>query len=92
MLLNLNDPDSILAWWTVLPDRHDAYLSHKARVSPEFAPAINEARRRIAAHPELTRTLELSNARRLQHEAAMASRNDSLSSLQLRHQELATAA
>lgn len=92
MLLNLNDPDSVVAWWTVLPDRHDAYLSHKVRVSPEFAPAIHEARRRIAAHPKLSRTLELATARRLQHEAAMASRNDSLSSLQLRHQELATAA
>lgn len=92
MLLNLNDPGSIVAWWTVLPDRHDAYLSHQVRVSPELAPAINEARRRIAAYPELTRTLELSNTRRLQHEAAMASQNDSLSSLQLRRQELATAA
>jgi len=92
MLLNLNDPDSIVAWWTVLPDRHDAYLSHKVRVSPEFAPAINEARRRIADRPELTRMLDKSNARRLQHEAAMAGCNDSLSSLQLRHQELATAA
>jgi hypothetical protein len=92
MFLNLNDPDSIVAWWTVLPDRHGAYLAHKLQVSPEFAPAINEARRRIAARPELTHMLHESNARRLQHEAAMASLNEGLSSLQRRHQELAMAA
>lgn len=92
MLLNLNDPDSIVAWWTVLPDRHDAYLAHKLRVSPEFAPAINEARRRIAARPDLTRMLDESTACRLQNEAVMASLNEGLSSLQRRHQELAMAA
>lgn len=91
MLLNLNDPDSIVAWWTVLPERHDFYLTHKARTSPEFAPAINEARRRIASRPELTRMLDQSKACRLQLEATMASRNECLSALQLRHQELATA-
>jgi hypothetical protein len=51
MLLNLNDPDSIVAWWTVLPDRHDDYLAYKVKASPEFARAINDARRRIAAAP-----------------------------------------
>ncbi|CAM4153806.1 hypothetical protein ROSA5918_24550 [Roseateles saccharophilus] len=91
MLLNLNDPESIVAWWTVLPDRHDAYLAHKIRVNPEFAPAINEARRHIAARPELTRMLDQSTARLLRHEAAMVSRSEGLSSLQLRHQELSTA-
>lgn len=91
MFLNLNDPDSIVTWWMVLPERHDEYLSHKLRVSPEFSPAINEARRRIASQPELNRMLQQSTARRLQHEAAMATRNEGLSSLQLRHQELATA-
>lgn len=92
MLLNLNDPDSIVVWWTVLPDRHDDYLAYKVQVSPEFAPAINEARRRIAANPELQRQLTNAFERRRDHDAAMASRNDRLSSLQLRHLELATAA
>jgi hypothetical protein len=92
MLLNLNDPDSIVAWWTVLPDRHDEYLTHKAKVSPEFAPAINEARRRIAARPEMADLLDQAVQRHRRHEASMASRNEGLSSLQLRHQELATAA
>lgn len=92
MLLNLNDPDSIVAWWTVLPDRHDEYLVHKIKVSPEFAPAIKEARRRIAARPELAGLLQHAIQRRRHFDAAMASRNEGLSSLQLRHQELATAA
>jgi hypothetical protein len=92
MLLNLNDPDSIVAWWTVLPDRHEDYLAYKVQVSPEFAPAINEARGRIAANPELRRLLANAIERRRNHDAAMASRNEGLSSLQLRHQELATAA
>jgi hypothetical protein len=81
-----------VAWWTVLPDRHEDYLAYKVQVSPEFAPAINEARGRIAANPELRRLLANAIERRRNHDAAMASRNEGLSSLQLRHQELATAA
>lgn len=49
MNLNLNDPDSIVAWWQVLPERHSAFLDYKLRASPEFAPAIREAQRRIAS-------------------------------------------
>ncbi|MFG6459775.1 hypothetical protein [Roseateles sp. BYS96W] len=75
MLLNLNDPDSIVAWWRVLPDRHDDYLAYKVKVSPEFAPAINEARRRIAANSDLQRHLENAIERRRDHDATMSSRN-----------------
>ncbi|WP_457422080.1 hypothetical protein [Roseateles sp. P5_E7] len=89
MLLNLNDPESIVAWWTVLPDRHDQFLAHKLRVSPEFAPAINEARRRIAARPEMADSLREAEQRRQQHEAAQAERAERLTSLQRRAQELA---
>jgi len=92
MHLNLNDPESIVAWWTVLPDRHDDYLAYKVKASPEFAPAINEARRRIAANPKLRLLLANAIERRRSHDAMMASRNEGLSSLQVRHQELATAA
>jgi hypothetical protein len=92
MLLNLNDPDSIVAWWTVLPDRHDDYLAYKVKASPEFARAINDARRRIAAAPELQRLLASAIERRRSSDAVRASRNESLSSLELRHQELAIAA
>ncbi|NCT81673.1 MAG: hypothetical protein GXC94_00875 [Comamonadaceae bacterium] len=91
MLLNLNDPDSIVTWWTVLPDRHDAYLAHKLRVSPEFAPAINEARRRIAVRPELANLLPQAMQRRRDEEALQAERTAHLTSLRLRHMELAAA-
>ena len=91
MHLNLNDPDSIVAWWTVLPDRHDDYLAYKLQVSPEFAPSINEARRRIAAHPDLAELLDQAVQRRRQHEALQAERAQRLTSLQRRHQELAMA-
>lgn len=42
MKLNLADPDGILAWWRVLPDRHSDYLDYKIRTSAEFAPAIRD--------------------------------------------------
>lgn len=54
MLLNLKDPESIVAWWQVFPDQHDNYLSLKLKVSPEFAPTIREALRRIARDPSLS--------------------------------------
>ena len=53
MILNLNDPDSIVRWWKVRPLEHGDFLAYKLSVSPEFAQGILEARRRIAADPEL---------------------------------------
>ena len=53
MLLDLNDPESIFAWWQVWPERHDSYLDYKMKVSPEFAASIRQAQRMIAARPEL---------------------------------------
>jgi hypothetical protein len=70
MMMNLNDPESILAWWQVLPDRHDSYLDYKLRASPEFAPAILEARRRIADDPNLRRLLDEAVRSRRQFEQA----------------------
>lgn len=57
MLVNLNDPESILSWWKVWPARHSVFLEHKPLTSPEFASAIREAQRRIAADPMLTAML-----------------------------------
>ncbi len=91
MFLNLSNPDSIVAWWTVMPDRHGDYLTYKLKTSPEFAPSINEALRRIAASPELAQALEQATQRRRLRLARQAEWDDSLSSLQLRHQELASA-
>ena len=52
MLLNLNDPQSILQWWLVWPERHHAFLEHKLKASPEFGAVIREALRLIAVRPE----------------------------------------
>ncbi|RYG88000.1 MAG: hypothetical protein EON59_05745 [Alphaproteobacteria bacterium] len=91
MLLNLNDPASIVAWWQVLPDQHDVYLDHKMKVSPEFGPAISEAQRRISGDPRL---LELraraAQQRRYGHVIRAESRSDSASP-ESRRSELAAA-
>lgn len=55
MILNLNDPQSIVAWWRVYPERHEAYLDEWLQAGSEWAGAILEARRRIAADPMLDR-------------------------------------
>ncbi|GAJ05742.1 unnamed protein product [marine sediment metagenome] len=91
MLLNLNDPESILTWWTVLPDQHDAFLAHKLRISPEFAPAIKEAQRRIATSPELNGLLAHAIQRRRQGVARRAEQDATLPAYELRRRELETA-
>lgn len=58
MLLNLNDPDSIVSWWLTFPERHDAYLDYVARHSPQFGPAIRQARQQLRADPKLRELLE----------------------------------
>lgn len=91
MQLNLSDPDSIVAWWQVLPDRHGSYLAYKAKASPEFAPTIREALRRIAADPDLAVLLAQAVQRTQVREAEEAARREALSAHELRHLELATA-
>jgi hypothetical protein len=56
--LNLNDPDSIVGWWLTFPLRHDAYLDYVARHSPQFGPAIHQARLRLRADPQSRVLLE----------------------------------
>lgn len=65
MILNLNDPRSIVAWWRVYPERHDAYLDEWLQAGSEWAAAILEARRHIAADPALrNQRLTVRQARR----------------------------
>jgi hypothetical protein len=87
MFLDLKDADSIVNWWRVFPERHDSYLEYKLKASPEFAPAIREAQRRIAGTAELGGLLvRAGNARR-----EMQARESSLSSRELRYQEFVQA-
>lgn len=91
MLLNLNDPDSIVAWWKVLPDQHDVYLAHKIKVSPQFAPGINEARRRIANDPQLLELRARAIQRRRQGDTIRAEFDIDLPAHELRRREFAAA-
>lgn len=52
MQLNMNDPDSIVNWWRVYPERHWAYIEFFAsHALPEFRMAIHEAQQRIQVDP-----------------------------------------
>nr|WP_295083742.1 hypothetical protein [uncultured Roseateles sp.] len=53
MILNLNDPNSIVAWWKVLPERHGPQLRAFAHLRPQFAFAIRAAMRAIKSDPML---------------------------------------
>jgi hypothetical protein len=56
MQLNMNDPDSIVTWWRVYPERHWAYIEYFAsHATPEFRAAIQEAQQRIQADPRFVR-------------------------------------
>lgn len=52
MNLNLNDPDSIIAWWREFPERHWDYLDVFAK-QPQFMAAVLQARSRIRSDPQL---------------------------------------
>jgi hypothetical protein len=66
MHLNLNDPDSIVAWWCEFPERHWDYLDVFAR-RPEFLMAVRQARHRIRTDPQLSPILAKSLAAAAQH-------------------------
>jgi hypothetical protein len=53
MLLNLNDPSSIVAWWRLMPERHGPQLMSLMRMWPQFALPLRSAIRRIKADPAL---------------------------------------
>lgn len=53
MLINLHDPDSVLRWWRVWPERHHPLLEFWLNTRPETAPSIREVQRRISSEPEL---------------------------------------
>jgi len=91
MLLNLNDPDSIVRWWCVLPERHDGVLEQTLRLSPQFAPAIKEAQRRIAGSQDLQAALDRSIKERRRQEAFQAERRSSMSSVEMLRRDLVAA-
>jgi len=92
MLLNLNDPTSIVAWWRVCPERQDGYLEVLLANRPQFATAIRTAQRQIATSAELQVLLAKSVQERREQQQRDAEREGSRSSIELRWQELAMAA
>lgn len=53
MFLNLNDAQSIVAWWRVCPERHDGHLEALLSMRPQFGAAIRQAQRHIATDSRL---------------------------------------
>ena len=51
MILDLNDPKSIVTWWKIWPERHGPLLLDLARMSPDQGLAIRAAIRQIKADP-----------------------------------------
>lgn len=64
MLLDLNDPLSIVRWWEVYPERHGPLLQDLARRLPQFRHPIAQASRLIEDSPHLHEAL--GRARRAQ--------------------------
>lgn len=62
MLLDLNDPASIIEWWKVYPARHGALLRDWADRRPDVRPAIISAGRMMRSDPQLRRFLEAQEA------------------------------
>ena len=91
MNLNLSDPDRIIAWWQVLPDWLSSYLDYKLRASPDFAPAIRAAQRRIANDPALGALLAQAVQQRRQTEAYRAESDGDVPAYELRRRELEAA-
>lgn len=89
MLLNMNDPESILKWWRVWPERHDAYLEHVLKSSPEFAPSIRAAQSHIASSIELSGLLASSVRERRERVAAVTLEDMSSSAYELRREAFA---
>lgn len=55
MQLNLEEPESIVQWWRICPERHWLYLETLEAQSPQFRSAIHHARHRIEADSMFSR-------------------------------------
>lgn len=64
MLLDLNDPKSIVAWWEVFPERHGPLLAHWAQRRPDVRGAIALASQMIRANPRTATLMREAELRR----------------------------
>lgn len=72
MLLDLNDPPSIVAWWEVFPERHGPLLADWAQRRPEVRGAIALASQMIRANPRTAGLLREAELRRAAAEVQAA--------------------
>lgn len=68
MLLDLNNPQSIVAWWEVFPERHGPLLANWAQRRPEVRGAIALASQMIRANPRTALMLREAELRRAANE------------------------
>ena len=92
MLLNLNDPRSIVSWWQVCPERHEGHLEALLAMRPQFSAAIRRAQRHIATNPDLQGLLARSVQQRNAWLAKQAERDGNVPAHEARWRELAAAA
>jgi hypothetical protein len=71
MLLDLNEPKSIVAWWEVFPERHGPLLADWAQRRPEVRGAIALASQMIRANPRTSVLLREAELRRAAAEVRM---------------------
>ncbi|SEL10702.1 hypothetical protein SAMN05216359_105206 [Roseateles sp. YR242] len=64
MLLDLNEPSSIVTWWEVFPERHGPLLADWAQRRPEVRGAIALASQMIRANPRTAVLLREAELRR----------------------------
>lgn len=76
MLLDLNDPLSIVRWWEVYPERHGPLLQDLAQRLPQFRSGIHQAQRLIAETPHLHAALDRARRAEQALEQLAASRPD----------------
>jgi|GEM_PF-865893 len=72
MLLDLNDPKSIVAWWEVFPERHGPLLANWAQRRPEVRGAIAVASQMIRANPRTAVLMREAELRRAAAEVQVA--------------------
>lgn len=92
MFLDLNDADSIVAWWSIFPARHQAALDQMLASRPQFGQSIRAAQRRIAGSEKLQALLNRSLAQQDEYLAYMSARRAAMSSVELLRGDMAMAA
>lgn len=88
MFLDLKDADSIVAWWSIFPARHQVALEQMLASRPQFGQSIRAAQKHIAGSERLQALLNKSLAQRDQFLAEQAARRAAMSSVEMLRRDL----